>query len=101
MEELTEEGILESLKCVIDPELGVNIVDLGLIYGVAIEGRNVEITITMTTRGCPMHTAICGGVEQTLNSNPDIHTVKVDLVWEPPWKPEMMSDMAKEQLGFF
>jgi metal-sulfur cluster biosynthetic enzyme len=101
MEPVTEEGVLELLKTVYDPELGVNIVDLGLLYEIDIQKRHVEITMTMTTPGCPMHNAIVGGVEMTLMNQANIHTVHVEVVWEPKWTPERMTEAAKEQLGYF
>lgn len=92
------EEVLENLKEVYDPELGVNIVDLGLVYNVAVEDGAAKIRMTLTTPGCPMHDTITGGVKWALGRLPEIKDVEVDVVWEPRWSPEMMTDEAKEQL---
>ena len=89
------EDLLEALKDVIDPELGFNIVDLGLIYDLAIDDRTVTVTMTMTTHGCPAQDYITGGVEQRLAQEGTISAVFVDVVWEPPWSPQAMSPVAK------
>lgn len=97
---LTEQELREQIRQVYDPELGINIVDLGLIYDVSIDGNNVDVTMTLTTPGCPMHDTIAGGVERVLKGHPEIGEVNVHVVWEPRWNPEMMSEEAKEHLGF-
>lgn len=94
------EQIRESLKQVYDPELGVNIVDLGLVYDVREEPDRIYVQMTLTTPGCPMHDTIVGGVHRVLRDQTD-KEIDVDLVWEPRWSPQNMSDAAKEQLGFF
>jgi metal-sulfur cluster biosynthetic enzyme len=101
MEPISAQRIRELLKTVYDPELGVNIVDLGLIYDIDIKDGHVDITMTMTTPGCPMHQAIVGGVEHVLNREDTIQSVEVEVVWSPPWTPAHMSDEAKEELGYF
>lgn len=95
------DSIIELLKMVMDPELNVNIYDLGLVYAIDVRGDHVDIEMTMTTRGCPMSDAIVGGVKQTLMSEKQIRSVDVDVVWTPPWSPDQMSEDAKEQLGYF
>jgi len=100
MEENVEEKIRELLKTVYDPELGVNIIDLGLVYEIEFNHGHVLVQMTLTTPGCPMHDTIAGGVERALNSMPEVRTVKVDVVWEPAWTPDKMSDEAKEQLHY-
>ena len=96
----TKDEVLAALKAVIDPEVGVNIADLGLVYGVAIDGGTVKVTMTMTTAACPvteyMKTQARAAV---LGALPEINDVQVDMVWDPPWKPTMMSDAAKRKLG--
>ena len=87
---LTEAEVLEMLRQVIDPELGQNIVDLGLIYSVAIAGPKVSVTMTLTTPGCPMHESICAGVHNALLCLPGVDDAEVELVWDPPWHPSMM-----------
>lgn len=94
-----EEQLLTLLKEVYDPELGINIVDLGLVYEVREEPDKVYVRMTLTTPGCPMHDTIVGGVKWVLkDQKPDI---EVDIVWEPKWAPNMMSEEAKEHLGYF
>ncbi|NGQ93963.1 metal-sulfur cluster assembly factor [Brevibacillus sp. SYP-B805] len=92
--------IRELLKQVYDPELGVNIVDLGLVYEIHNDDGDVCIRMTLTTPGCPMHDTIAGGAERLLQNQPGIRSVKVDVVWDPPWSPDKMSEEAKERLGF-
>ncbi|MBW4840481.1 MAG: DUF59 domain-containing protein [Paenibacillaceae bacterium] len=92
--------IRESLREVYDPELGVNIVDLGLVYDIREEEDQVHIQMTLTTPGCPMHDTIVGGVRWVLNDQLGIQNPEIDIVWEPRWSPEHMSEAAKEQLGY-
>lgn len=99
MEQL--EQIRNWLKQVFDPELGVNIVDLGLVYGMEYVDGCANIRMTLTTPGCPLHDTIVGGVRQALHGKPGIEDVHVEVVWEPRWSPEKMSEAAKEQLNFF
>jgi metal-sulfur cluster biosynthetic enzyme len=107
MEEPTANGselkdqILEALKNVHDPELGINIVDLGLVYGVEIEGETVHITYTLTTMGCPIGPLIEAEMKQLLAGIDGVTEVNAEMVLRPPWTPEMMSDEAKAALGFF
>jgi metal-sulfur cluster biosynthetic enzyme len=93
-------AIRERLTEVYDPELGVNIIDLGLVYDVEFQEGNVLIRMTLTTPGCPMHDTLVGGVERALKTLPSVQSVKVDVVWEPAWSPERMSADAKEHLGY-
>jgi metal-sulfur cluster biosynthetic enzyme len=93
------EEIEGALKDVIDPELNINIVDLGLVYGISTdESNNVIIAMTLTTPGCPMHDSIVNGVKQRLSTIHNIGEIHVNLVWEPAWTPVSMSDLAKEML---
>lgn len=92
-------ALREALKDVFDPELGYNIVDLGMIYDVVIEGGHVTITMTLTTPGCPASEMIQGGVHQRLLAIEGVEGVEIDLVWEPPWGPEVMSPEAKQHFG--
>ena len=91
--------IEQALREVIDPELGVNIVDLGLIYSVDIHDRSARVTMTLTTPGCPMHESISQGVRIALLELEEIDDAQVDVVWDPPWNPSMMSDAGRAQLG--
>ena len=82
-----------------DLELGMNIVDLGLVYGIDIdEDKNVVVTMTLTTPGCPMHDSISTGVQNRVRYIEGIEDVEVKIVWEPQWDPSKMSDHAKEML---
>lgn len=101
MWKMEKETVMEQLKQVHDPELGVNVVDLGLIYGVTVEGGHIRIRMTLTTPGCPMHEAIVGGVHRVLDNQPGVESVDVDVVWEPRWTPDMMSPEGREALGYF
>jgi metal-sulfur cluster biosynthetic enzyme len=98
---VTEDLVNAALKAVIDPELGVNIVDLGLIYRVDIGGDGrIAITMTLTTPGCPMHAGFAEDIEQTLwQAIPGLSGVDINLVWEPRWSPAMISAEGMEQLG--
>ena len=87
---LQESNILETLRQVIDPEMGCNIVDLGLVYSIAITGAKVTVTMTLTTPGCPMHESIRWGVQSALLNREGVDEAEVELVWDPPWHPAMM-----------
>ena len=92
------------LKDVIDPEIGINIVDLGLVYELSLsEDKEIKVTMTLTTPGCPMSNTITGNVTQLLNHHLPEYSVKVDLVWFPAWEPEMITEEGQKQLdgGFF
>lgn len=95
-----KEQILEELKTVIDPELGINVVDLGLIYDINIdEENNVDINMTLTTPGCPLHDSITSGVRFVLEALEEVNKVNVNLVWEPAWSPDRMNRNARDFLG--
>jgi metal-sulfur cluster biosynthetic enzyme len=99
---LTKDDILTALKQVFDPEIGVNIVDLGLVYGIDLDeaaGR-AHVNMTLTSFGCPMGPQMIHDVRTEVARLPDIKQVDVDLVWNPHWQPSMMSDSAKEELGY-
>lgn len=95
----TSEEVREALKDVFDPELGYNIVDLGLVYGIEVEGAVVRVTMTLTTPGCPASDMIQGGVKQRLEEMEGVDDVDIDLVWEPSWSPDAMSPDAKGYFG--
>jgi len=98
----SEDEVLEALKSVIDPELGINIVDLGLVYEVGIsEGGDVDIQYTLTTMGCPIGPLIEDQMRAFLAPVPGIGEVRPEMVLRPAWTPEMMSDEAKAALGMF
>lgn len=100
---LTDDLVLAALREVIDPELGLNIVDLGLVYGVNITGdAGVTIEMTLTTPGCPLQANFREAVERVLwRAFPDLPEVNVALVWNPPWTPEMISEEGRAELGLF
>jgi metal-sulfur cluster biosynthetic enzyme len=98
---MTEEKVMQSLRDVVDPEIGINIVDLGLVYNVDIQPEGILVEITMTTPTCPLHAVITRDAEQVLQSNfPEAKSVEIELVWEPIWNPSMMSKSAKQLLGW-
>lgn len=97
----SEEDILQALHGVNDPEVGVNIVDLGLVYSMEIRGDHVRIVMTMTTPACPMHSYLTEEVRAAiLSQREEIENVSVELVWEPPWSPQMISASGRRQLGW-
>lgn len=97
--ELTNEVALDAMHDVIDPELGYNIVDIGLIYGLQVEDEVIKVTMTMTTPGCPAQDYIMWGVHERGMRLPGVKDVAIDLVWEPPWSVEKMTAVAKEHFG--
>ncbi len=99
--EVVRDQVLQALKNVHDPELGINIVDLGLVYGVDIEGDTVHIRYTLTTMGCPIGPLIEAEIQQFVSGVEGIDNVEAEMVLRPPWTPEMMSEEAKAALGFF
>ncbi len=90
----------ELLREVIDPELGINIVDLGLVYDVRVDEGVARVRMTLTTPGCPLGAYIDDEVRSCLWGAPGVDDVDVQLVWDPPWHPDQMSDEAKRQLGW-
>jgi metal-sulfur cluster biosynthetic enzyme len=100
-EGVTKEAILEALKAVLDPELGINIVDLGLVYDVEIADGHVHVAYTLTTMGCPIGPLIEAQMHQLLDPLPGVDSFDAEMVLRPPWSPEMMSEEAKEALGYF
>lgn len=97
---LTEPDIRAALRQVIDPEIGVNIVDLGLVYRIEVDGARVRIAMTMTSPACPLADYLKDLVASAVRDRvPDVTDVDIVLEWEPPWDPGMMSDDARRQLG--
>ncbi|MEO0688855.1 MAG: SUF system Fe-S cluster assembly protein [Pseudomonadota bacterium] len=95
-----QEAVVDALKEIYDPEIPVNIYDLGLIYGVDVDAESdVTITMTLTTPHCPVAETMPGEVELRASSVPGIRDAEVELVWDPPWSPEKMSDEARLELG--
>lgn len=91
--------ITKVLETVLDPELGVSVVDLGLVYGVAIKDGAVKITMTLTTIGCPLFQTIETEVKEKVLAIPGVTSVETELTFTPPWDPSRMSEKAKAELG--
>ena len=95
-----DDDILSALKTVIDPELGINIVDLGLVYHTVRNANKIDIALTMTTPACPLGEMMSEEIKLVLrNRFADLTDVRVELVWDPPWSPELMSEESRRQLG--
>lgn len=100
--DLLREQVIAGLKTVFDPEIPVNIYDLGLIYDIAInEDQHVHIQMTLTSPGCPVAQTFPGTVEQAVNQVEGVNDCVVELVWEPPWTQERMTEVARLELGIF
>jgi len=98
--DIIRDQVIEQLKTVFDPEIPVNIYELGLIYGVEVsQGGATHITMTLTTPMCPAAEELPPEVETKARGVPGVTSVELDLVWEPPWTPDRMSDAAKLDLG--
>ncbi len=97
---VTKAEVMKALKECLDPEIGISLVDLGLIYDVIINKDKVDIKMTLTTPGCPMHAYMVDDVKNKVNNIKGVKEVNVELVWDPPWSPDRMSDEAKKMLGF-
>ena len=95
-----EDELLAALRQVYDPEVGINVVDLGLIYGVAQQDDCVHVEMTLTTPGCPLHDTIGQAVQRALARVPGVARSEVELVWDPPWTPTMITDAGKRELGW-
>ena len=100
-QQIDEAKVWHALAQVIDPELGCNIVDLGLIYDVAIAGSTVSVQMTLTTPGCPMHESLANGVQMALLDMDGVEETEVRIVWDPPWNPSMMTNFGREHAGVF
>jgi metal-sulfur cluster biosynthetic enzyme len=98
---VTEEQVYAALKKCMDPEIPVNVVDLGLVYGVKVaDGKDVDIKMTMTTRGCPLHDTLVSDVKRYVGKVNGVGNVNVDIVWDPPWSLEKMNQDVREKIGF-
>lgn len=101
LEELKED-VIEMLKTIYDPEIPINIYELGLIYDIRIDdSHKVDINMTLTAPGCPVAQTFPGEIEAKVSTVPNVSEVKVELVWEPTWTRDMMSEAAQLQLGMF
>ncbi|KKT42689.1 MAG: hypothetical protein UW64_C0024G0007 [Microgenomates group bacterium GW2011_GWC1_44_37] len=97
--EMIEDKIREALRKVIDPELGVSIVDLGLIYDIRYEDGEAEVEMTLTSPGCPLAPVIDKMVRNAMKDVPEVKNVTIDLVWDPPWSKDAMSEELRAELG--
>ena len=96
----TQDEVLNVLKEVEDPEIGVNVVDLGLVYAVDVNDGDVNVEMTLTAPGCPMHETIARAAEMAIETLPDVKGAHVKMVWNPPWTPERLTDEGRRLLGF-
>lgn len=96
-----QETLYEALKHIYDPEVGINIVDMGLIYSLDIEENKVDVTMTLTSPACPVGPQILEQVDSSLRTFEGVEEVDIKVVWSPPWSPDMLSEEAKDQLGIF
>jgi metal-sulfur cluster biosynthetic enzyme len=96
----SHEEVVEALRGVEDPELGMDIVELGLFYDAEVEGANVKVTYTLTSMGCPAGPMIDEDIQRVLHEIPGVGEVESELTFDPPWTPDRMSDDAKFILGF-
>ena len=96
----TRDEVIEALRQVEDPELGMDIVDLGLLYDVEVEGPRIKVTHSLTSMGCPVGPLIQEDINRVTRELPGVEDVDVELTWDPPWTPDKMSDDAKFILGF-
>ncbi|MCH6560084.1 DUF59 domain-containing protein [candidate division KSB1 bacterium] len=95
-----KEKVVEVLKSCYDPEIPVNIYELGLIYDINVdESNNVDVNMTLTSPACPVAGTLPGEVEQKIRDLPEVNNAKVEVVWEPQWSPDLMSDVARYELG--
>jgi metal-sulfur cluster biosynthetic enzyme len=102
MSAVSVNAVYDAMKEVYDPEIGVNIVDLGLVFDVGVDEQNdVEVTMTLTSMGCPLGPVIISDIQRTVGSLDGVGQVGVRIVWSPPWSPEMMSEEAKDELGIW
>ncbi|MFP4232772.1 MAG: metal-sulfur cluster assembly factor [Candidatus Aenigmatarchaeota archaeon] len=96
---VSEEDVMEKLEEIEDPDTKIDIVNMGFIYDVEVNGGEVDIEMTLTSPGCPMHKVFVDKVEKGVSELEGVESVEVDMVFNPPWSPERMSDEAKEELG--
>jgi metal-sulfur cluster biosynthetic enzyme len=96
----TKGEVLDALTRVIDPEIGLNIVDVGLVYRVETDGDHIEIDFTLTSPGCPLADTIVADMQREVNSATGSDDITINLVWNPPWSLDFMSEEARLQLGY-
>jgi metal-sulfur cluster biosynthetic enzyme len=97
---VTEDAVRAALREVIDPELGENLVELGLVYGIRTAGDRVAVDLTLTTPGCPLHASLLGAAEWAIHCHvPGVRATDIRLVFDPPWTPDRISPAARQRLG--
>lgn len=96
---VTEENIIESIKTVIDPEVGFDVYSMGLIYDIIIEGDMVKVNMTLSTKGCPLHELIKQWVKDAVEKVEGVKEAEITIVWEPAWNASMASDEVKKAMG--
>lgn len=97
---VTQEQVLEKLKQCLDPELGINIVDLGLVYGINVDGSRVNVLMTLTTPGCPLDSYFVRDITSKVKLIREVSDVAVEVTFDPPWNPAKMSEESRDILGF-
>lgn len=97
---ISQDQVLDKLKLCLDPELGINIVDLGLVYSINIEGPKIYVLMTLTTPGCPLDSYFVKDITSKLKSIKGVSDVAVEMTFDPPWNPTKMSVESKDLLGF-
>jgi len=97
---VSQDQIIDKLRQCMDPELGINIIDLGLVYGINVESTRVNILMTLTTPGCPLDSYFVQDITSRLKAIKGISDVSVELTFDPPWSPSKMSEESKDVLGF-
>ena len=97
---MTRDDVIEALRTVEDPELGMDIVELGLLYDAEVQGPRVKVLYSLTSMGCPAGPMIQEDINRVAREVPGVEDVDIELTWDPPWTPERMSDDAKFILGF-
>jgi metal-sulfur cluster biosynthetic enzyme len=96
-----EDEIRDALRYVVDPEVGLNVVDLGLVYGIEVSPARIGVRMTMTTPACPVADTIVESVRTAVRAvAPKIADIEIELVWDPPWSPDMMSEIARAHFGW-
>jgi len=98
--QVTRDDVIEAMRQVEDPELGMDIVDLGLLYDVDVAGSHVKVTHSLTSMGCPAGPMIQEDIYRVASELPGVENVEIELTWDPPWTPDKMSDDAKFILGY-
>ena len=101
MKEVTGQEIVAALRAVLDPEVGINVVDLGLVYGIKVSGRDMRVIMTMTSQACPLNSYFRQAVETAIRKYiPEAMEVDIEMIWQPEWSSAMMSEEARRLMGW-